>query len=521
MKTIFTHITTLVLGLTSALLINAQMPGDLDSDFGIGGYVYNDNIANEGEIYLDMITMSDDKILMVGFSSGDNQDIILAKFLADGSPDPDFGTDGFQSIDASLGLNEQAWGVEELQDGKILITGIIVTAESWDGFIMRLNSDGSVDGTFGETASGRTNFNAGDNTIAMGRDIEILAGNAILVGGTALFDNQSDMVVFKFTVGGGLDQSFASGGSASIDVLGEADEVEAMALTSNGQIVLAGTAQSGDDEYASVAVLTSFGTPTSFAGGEGHYTFDVGSGQNEIRDVYVDENDKIVAVGAEGVAPDVNGMIIRLNLDGTLDEDFSDDGMTFSDPGLTTEMRLTSAIPTANGGVLATGFSSGPGGNLIYAFMMDNDGGSNTDFGGNGEALHGLSIASITMNGMCASMQSDGAIVIGGYVTSQDFIGENMYLLRLHPVQDDTSTPFLDQHRNLVQPYPNPATDYFRLDISGDVETIELRNSYGSLVRSWTPQPQYQIPSELAPGAYLIQAVSGSNRYVSTLMITQ
>ncbi len=48
-------------------------------------------------------------------------------------------------------------------------------------------------------------------------------------------------------------------------------------------------------------MLTSFGTPTSFAG-TGAYTFDMGSGRNEINDLYVDDNDRIVAVGSEAMS---------------------------------------------------------------------------------------------------------------------------------------------------------------------------------------------------------------------------
>ena len=201
--------------------LNAQIGGDLDVNFGVSGYVMTDHVPNTGEVFMDMITLSNDKIVMVGYTTDANQDILVARFNPDGTPDVTFGSNGATSIDASIGLNEQAWAVKELSDGKLLITGIIVTGGSWDGFIMRLDTVGTIDTSFGTTVPGRTNFNAGDNTIALGTAIEVLSDNSILVGGSALFGGTADMVVFKFTQGGGSAAAFASGGYASFDIDGE------------------------------------------------------------------------------------------------------------------------------------------------------------------------------------------------------------------------------------------------------------------------------------------------------------
>ncbi len=228
---------------------HAQNPGDLDTDFGISGYVITDHIANTGERYNDMITLANDQIILAGYTTAANENILISKHQPDGTLDDTFGDNGYVELDASQGDDEQAWAIAELNDGKLLITGRMSTSfKTSDGFVMRLNSDGSVDQSFGTTEPGRTNFNAGDNTFASGREIHLVGSN-ILIGGSAVFSAQTDMCVFKFTQGGGLDNSFASSGVASLDIDGENDNVNAMAIMSNGQILLGGTSEMGEPTF--------------------------------------------------------------------------------------------------------------------------------------------------------------------------------------------------------------------------------------------------------------------------------
>lgn len=521
MKTKILRIKLAFLAATAVLGVNAQTPGDLDMTFGTNGVVLTDHIANTGEVFLDMITLSDDKIVMVGYSDGANQDIILAKYDADGNPDSTFGINGFQSIDASLGANEEGWAVKELSDGKLLVTGIIVGQTSWDGFIMRLNSDGSVDNSFGTTASGRTNFNAGDNTIAVGKAIEVLGDNSILVGGSALFNGQSDMVVFKFSQGGGLAVSFASGGHASVDMDGENDEVYAMTLTPAEEIILAGVSDSVGVQRGAIVKLTSFGTPSTFNNNMSYYAFDMGSGFNELNDVAVDANGKLVAVGDEGASPDINGIIMRFNADGTMDNSFSSDGIQVSDPGATTRLYLMNVFIDSNGGVLTTGFTVGSSTQEVYAFLMTSSGSPDGNFGGNGDVNYPLTSVTNTMNGRCSAVQSNGAILIGGDVTGQDFIGNNLFLLRLYGIDlTGIGESFANDFSLLTFPNPASAAFSFKTGKADAFNRVELISMQGELVQVWeTAQTTYAISPQIGNGNYLVKVFTDKSVYTSRLTV--
>jgi uncharacterized delta-60 repeat protein len=285
MKNITIQLTALVVLLFAQQATFAQNPGDLDLDFGIGGYAMPDLIANTSEIYVDMITLSDDKIVLVGYTDTGDQNILLARFLADGSVDTDFGINGYTEIDLSIGMNDEGWAVKELSDGKLLVTGITVANGSWDGFIMRLTEDGMIDDSFGTSSPGHTKFNAGDETIALGTAIEVLSDNSILVAGSALFSTQSDMCVWKFSQGGAAVPAFATDGVAVVDIDGGDDEAFAMTLTSNEQILLCGISDLAGVQRGVIVKLSSFGTPTTFGNGSGAALFALDTDFNEINDL--------------------------------------------------------------------------------------------------------------------------------------------------------------------------------------------------------------------------------------------
>lgn len=490
-----------------------QQSGDVDLTFGTNGWTLTDHYAGVGELYHDMITLSNDKIVMVGSVDNVSRDILVTRFKPDGVPDSTFGMNGAISIDASLGLDEDGYSVHELSNGQLLITGFITTMSSYDGFIMQLNEDGSVDDTFGTTASGRTNFNAGDNTICLGTAIRTV-GTDIYVAGSALSGGQADMCVFKFTQSGALNTSFASNGVATADIDGENDETYAFEIASNGEMFLAGISDYMGDQRGAVVKLSSFGTPTTFGAGNGYYVFDLGSGFNEVNDLVLDNNGKILLFGDAGTAPDIDGIVMRLNADGSVDNTFSGDGMQNSDPGASTAMFFTRGFQTTDGNILATGFLNGASTRQLYAFKMDGTGSPDGSFNGNGDVYHDFSISINTLDGRCAALQSDGNIILGGTIESQDFVGSNMFMVRLYG--SDPNAGIDEQTATSFGVFPNPATATFRIDPTVSVERVELINLAGQVMNTWEASPVYSINAAVSPGTYLLRVTTSGNEVITT-----
>ncbi|GEM_PF-2696922 len=514
MKKLLLNINLVLLSSLSVTYAVGQNAGDLDTDFGIGGYSVFDPYSNTGELYWDMITLSDDKIIKVGYTDdGGDTDILVAKFQANGLPDSTFGVNGFTTIDLSLGQDEDARGVYEMASGQLLITGYVQTPGSLDGYVMRMNADGTVDNSFG-TSSGHTKFNTGDNLVAYGRSV-IESGSQIFVGGAAVVGAQLDFVVVKFTIGGGIDAAFSSGGYATMDIAGGNDNMQAMDIKANGSFVFGGTADSMGVLLGVVGSMTQFGTPSTFAG-DGSYTFDMGSGLNEVNDLYVDANDNTVFTGDEGLFPNLNGFVTRLTPTGDLDNTFGTNGTLMSDPGATTALYFRSLMETPNGEIVAVGNFDGASQD-IYAMMLDQGGSPISEFGGNGDVIVPFAITTNLVTTMAGDVQADGSIIVAGYLESQDFVGENMFMVRLHPLVDDASINELNAIS--MSTFPNPASHSFEVEGDADVESVELISLTGQVAQTWEAQEVYTLAENVMNGTYILKITTSKGIAVQRLAV--
>lgn len=477
----------------------SQNPGDLDLTFGINGYAMTDPLVNTGELYWDLLTLSDDKIIKVGYTDdGGDTDILIAKFKSDGTPDSTFAGNGFLVIDLSLGGDEDARGVTELASGQFLVTGYVQTPGSLDAYVMRINADGTIDTSFG-TSSGHTKLNTGDNLIAYGKSV-IEYGGEIFVGGAAIVGGQSDLFICNLTAGGGIDNSFSTAGYATKDIEGGNDHMMTMDIKTNGSFVFGGYADSSGVSIGYVASLSQFGTPATF-GINGAYNVNFGSGIYEVNDLYVDANDNIVLVGDGGTFPDVNGFMMRLTPSGSLDTGFGSNGMVMSDPGATTALFFRGVAETLDGGIVAAGNFDGASKDM-YVMLVDSLGDLNGNFGGNGDVIVPFAIQTAAVSTMGCGVQSDGKIVLGGFLESQDFVGANMFMVRLYPYADNSSVSEIT--KEVITVYPNPASSEFHI-ANENVEAVELLDMNGKNIMTWVAQNNYPLPTDLNPGMYMIR----------------
>lgn len=70
---------------------------------------------------------------------------------------------------------------------------------------------------------------------------------------------------------------------------------------------------------------------------------------------------------------------------------------------------------------------------------------------------------------------------------------------------------------NQLVVFPNPASDYFSLKTSFDINNVQLMDLNGRLLRNYAPSDFYNI-STLAAGSYLIKVMIGSETIVKTLI---
>ena len=93
--------------------------------------------------------------------------------------------------------------------------GQIIALQVQDGSIgfslVRFNSNGTMDATFGN--NGKVDYKVSNYDITIGVQIDIQSDDKILVCGTAFIsDNISDLFVIRFNSNGSIDQSFGTNG---------------------------------------------------------------------------------------------------------------------------------------------------------------------------------------------------------------------------------------------------------------------------------------------------------------------
>ncbi|MEP7319464.1 MAG: hypothetical protein ABI921_12010, partial [Panacibacter sp.] len=140
----------LFFALVLPIAMQAQ-PGTLDSSFGIDGKATADNF-----VVAAVAIQQDGKIVAVGSALIDK--IGIARFNPDGSRDAGFGDNGVIRLDLYPSHQFHAYNASDVtvqQDGKFLITGYGYFAYghgnySTDAFILRYNTDGSPDESFGD-----------------------------------------------------------------------------------------------------------------------------------------------------------------------------------------------------------------------------------------------------------------------------------------------------------------------------------------------------------------------------------
>lgn len=512
-------VTGIVLGFSNSI---AQVPGEIDNDWGFSGWISTDHVTNAGEFFYDMITLENDDFLMVGGVDDANLDMLIVKYNSDGSLDESFGDfDGIQRIDLSIGGEDVALSVEELHDGKLLISGSTETANGLDMALIRLEADGSFDYSFGN--SGKVLYSSGANTWTFPTQLNVLADNSIIVGASIL-DGTSNIGVLKFTQGGGLDLSFGDNGVFIFENLNTDDELTGMEVTDVGEVYTTWIADNGVNKAAILMKLDNTGAlDNSFgsSGTDGITEYFVAA-ENYFNDLKIDENGKIIVVGHEGSGDDFDGIIIRYNADGLIDQSFATNGKITLDIGASDGILLNNLEIIQDGKMLASGNASGQTLKQVYAFMFDEAGNSVCDFSACSGMYASYTFAPVEYKGDLLTLLSDGSILLGGHATSQDFVGEQMYVTKVFNVNQvaDLSSQTVDESK--ISVYPNPTRSQFTIKLNKGEEIVEtqLINPQGRTVQSWNEHAtNFYLNGNIASGSYYIKVQTNKTVYTNNLTI--
>jgi len=412
-------------------LIRYNPNGTLDTSFDGDGMVMTDFALNE-ETVTRILAQPDGKIIAVGRANSQvritgtqDPNFEIARYNSDGTLDQTFGTGGLISTDFLIHGDDFANAVALQPDGRIVVVGQVgpqlsqfFNTDSAFG-LARYNPDGSPDTSFDGDGLATTDFGTTHDSATA---VALQSDGKIVVSGSA----GGDFAVARYNSNGSLDTAgFGSGGKVTTDFSGGFDSATSIVIQPDGKIVVAGTA--GND--FALARYNSNGTlDTTGFGTGGKVTTDFFAAADSIADLVIQPDGKFVAAGTAS-NPNTGSndfALARYDSNGGLDAaGFGTGGKVTTDLGGFD--TIGGLALQQDGGLLAAGLLFPLGGNSNPAAFFalaryTSSGNVDPDFGSNGMVT--ADFFGINNQATAVALQGDGRILVGGFAdtgSSKDF----------------------------------------------------------------------------------------------------
>jgi uncharacterized delta-60 repeat protein len=232
--------------------------GTADSSFGADGFVSTDLFGGFEEAFA-LIRQPDGKLVAGGFEGHDSTgpNYALVRYNPDGGLDATFGSGGRVSTDF-FGLGEIGRALALQPDGKMVMAGEVNPNEDDSLFgLARYNPNGTLDSSFG--SGGKLSSNV-FGPVSINNAVIIQSTGNILSAGFGLTGSPAHAVfaLVRLNSDGSLDPSFGSLG-AVITPIGSVAIASDLALQRDGKIVALGYSNDGSGALFALARYEGWG----------------------------------------------------------------------------------------------------------------------------------------------------------------------------------------------------------------------------------------------------------------------
>ncbi|OAI56761.1 hypothetical protein AYO49_00600 [Verrucomicrobiaceae bacterium SCGC AG-212-N21] len=382
----------------------------LDLSFGTGGTIITP--AGTSSFVSSIVVQPDGKIVAAGRASdGTKTNFAIVRYLPSGTLDQSFGSGGVVTVAIGVG-DSSANSVALQRDGKIVAGGYATNASEWKFALVRLNSNGVLDTSFGGGGTIMTKISTTEQDVCEG--VAIQSDGKIVAVGRNVYGLYHVQVV-RYDQAGNLDTSFNGNGKVRTFVGGAAHGY-AVAFQGDGKILVTGgySNNSQSPSYNNVVLLryTAAGA------------LDTGFGSGGIVTTAVKNSDRGQSVALQGDGKIIVGglanddwALLRYLPSGQFDASFGVNGIVTTDFGSNTRDFAYSVAIRSDGRIILAGMSDfNSGAYSVYDFAVARyllNGDLDTSFGNTGKVTTHLS--SDTDGGRSVALQPDGRIVVGGY----------------------------------------------------------------------------------------------------------
>ena len=242
--------------------------GTLDNSFNLNGIVTT-SISSKDDRARGMSIQTDGKIVVTGESyresstgGADRYDFATVRYNLDGSLDNSFNNSGIVTL--SLGTGSESYDVETLNDGSIVTIGEAWMSNANDFALVKHKSDGTIDSTFGTDGIVTTPIFSGEDR---GRSLDVQSDGKIIASGFTHNGNNYDFAIVRYNSSGVIDNTFGINGIVATDLSSENDFLNGACIQSDDKIILVGRSYTGQGYDFSVvrynpngSIDNSFGT---------------------------------------------------------------------------------------------------------------------------------------------------------------------------------------------------------------------------------------------------------------------
>jgi uncharacterized delta-60 repeat protein len=505
-----------LLGMLTMPGIVVAQDGALDLSFDNDGFVTT-TIGADNDVVNSIAIQSDGKMVVAGYSSnGPFEDFTILRYNTDGSLDQSFGTDGIV-ITNIVPYQEAATSVALQNDGKIVAVGYISIADSFDFVVVRYNTDGSLDTTFDNDGIVTTSIGVG-NDLAVSMIIQD-DGKIVSAGESSNGDND-DIALIRYNTDGSLDTSFGDDGIVTTDIDNTDNVGVSIALQSEGKIVVAGVITQPTGYDTVLLQYNSDGSLDNSFGSNGMTLTGVENSDEVATSVAIQGDGKIVVEGYGSNGANYDVTLQRYDVNGSLDLTFDTDGMVTTAIGTSGDRAFSAAIQS-DGKILAAGYST-VGSTLDIAVLRFNTNGS-LDNSFDGDGIVTTPIGQSDEGATFVTLQNDGKIVVGGF--SRSGADYDFAVLRYNnpSINTDVNESTEQEMRYSVFPNPFSASTTILLGRPCVNATIAVYNALCEQVMELNNISGYSIilhRNDLPGGVYYVQLTEGNLTSLEKIIVS-
>lgn len=507
---------TTLLSLLALVSLEAfAQAGSLDSGFGDNGKVLLPFIdAGHNDQAVTALVLPDEKILVAGRSSnGDHFNSVLIRLNSDGSPDMTFGTQAVVHHDLAAG-SEFIRSVTLDAQGRIVVGGHLFSdaAETnSDLFVARFLPDGTLDASFNGTGILIRDIH---NTPDAEEAYEVLIqpdGRIVLCGFTGIAEEFTEIVIERYMDDGTLDPSFGGDGSVLVGVVdASGEQLRGAAMGTSGEIYFCGFGiRTGESDQSLLLghVDAAGNSPSTFGNSNGHSWISEFDADLIARAIAVTPDGGLVAAGVQRTTGATQARVIY----------------TFSATGIETSSSFMdnsngpdawNCLLVQNSGTILSGGDAGaaPNSRDWSVRRSEADLGVDATFDAEDHDEDGGAESCFDLE-----FTADSSVLGIGY---GEVAGQN-HIMLLKYRNDISSGVNEAANTPLINAFPNPTGSRSVISVGAssdhDPYAFRLVDAQGCTVQDWSNRPigggKFEIDlSSLAVGVYTLHARNAATR---------